>query len=180
MGRGVETVSDSEQIYFDAGDFYDEVDGCFDYLIDNLQVELIAKYKSFNAVQDSACYPYRETLIILENDHCNISISEYCGCGVVCIFKSFNCEVPELAEHWIEQNIDGIRNIISQYVTELRKLGTFSNGCSVFEKAGTTDKYGRSWNLPANEICFNCGQPDNSGDCDHSKLSDDEVKLLQA
>lgn len=41
------------------------------------------------------------------------------------------------------------------------------------------DGYGRTWpNVPLNERCNGCGQPDNTGDCDHVKLADDEVKQL--
>lgn len=41
------------------------------------------------------------------------------------------------------------------------------------------DIYGRSWpNVSANESCPVCGQPDNCGDCEHGRLTDDEVILL--
>ena len=40
------------------------------------------------------------------------------------------------------------------------------------------DRYGREWNLPTNELCPICGQPDNCGDCDHTKLSDEDVETL--
>lgn len=41
------------------------------------------------------------------------------------------------------------------------------------------DKYGRAWDLPANELCFVCGQPDNCGDCNHERYTDEVVKLLR-
>ena len=37
------------------------------------------------------------------------------------------------------------------------------------------DKFGRIWNLEEDEVCPECGQPDNYGDCNHKKLP-----LLQA
>ncbi len=40
------------------------------------------------------------------------------------------------------------------------------------------DKYGRSWNLPESELCPQCGQPDSCGDCDHTRLSAEDVALL--
>lgn len=42
----------------------------------------------------------------------------------------------------------------------------------------TTDRYGREWDLPANELCPECGQPDNVGDCDHTPLSDKDAQTL--
>jgi hypothetical protein len=41
------------------------------------------------------------------------------------------------------------------------------------------DRFGRHWDLPANELCDLCGQPDNTGDCDHTRLTDDQVATLQ-
>jgi hypothetical protein len=42
------------------------------------------------------------------------------------------------------------------------------------------DKFGRAWKLPLNEVCPVCGQPDNSGDCNHKKLSKKQAKELGA
>lgn len=41
------------------------------------------------------------------------------------------------------------------------------------------DKYGRFWNLPKNELCPKCGQPDNCGDCNCKKLSIKDVEILK-
>lgn len=40
------------------------------------------------------------------------------------------------------------------------------------------DIYGYEWNLPADELCDDCGQPDSCGDCEHAKLSDADRELL--
>ncbi len=42
----------------------------------------------------------------------------------------------------------------------------------------TTDKYGRIWDLPKEELCPTCGQPDNCGDCSHQPLTVAQVKQL--
>ncbi len=40
----------------------------------------------------------------------------------------------------------------------------------------TTDKFGRRWEgFDVRELCPECGQPDNCGDCTHNKLDDDDV-----
>lgn len=40
------------------------------------------------------------------------------------------------------------------------------------------DIYGRTWTFPINELCPTCGQPDSCGDCDHTKLTDENVETL--
>lgn len=102
---------------------------------ENIVHRLMAKYKSLNKVKKWMPHPYRETAIILENYHVQISISEYCGCGAACVFvRKDNVEWPELAEHWLEQNIAGIEKIVGQFVTPLHRVGTFSNGYGIFER----------------------------------------------
>jgi len=138
MGRSVETVG-NHVIYFNFSYAYED-----DYIDlaaedwDDMQINIIyalkAKYKSLINVQKWVPYPYRESAIILENDHVQISISEYCGCGAISIFVRLDTEYPELAEHWLDQTWDGIQQIIGEYVTTLRKIGTFSNGESIYEK----------------------------------------------
>ena len=107
----------------------------WDDMQQNIISALSAKYKSLCEVKKWVPYPYRETAIILENDHVSISISGYCGCGAICIFTRDDSDYPELAEHWKAQNAANIDLIVSEYVTILRRLGTFSNGCGVFERA---------------------------------------------
>lgn len=42
-----------------------------------------------------------------------------------------------------------------------------------------TDKYGNRWpDAPDSEFCSTCGQPDNCGDCNHERLSAEEVRDL--
>ena len=137
MGRSVETIGNNV-IYFDCSNFDEDYD--WDDLILNLQSELSAKYKSLVSCKDKwAEYPYRENRIILENNHIRISISEYCGCGAVSAFVPEQYEPyghPELSEHWLNQNFAGIYKIVSRYCTVLNRIGVFSNGEAVFEKAG--------------------------------------------
>ena len=41
------------------------------------------------------------------------------------------------------------------------------------------DKFGVKWDLPLNELCPACGQPDSCGDCDHTKLTREDVRILK-
>lgn len=144
MGRGVETVGDNvvyfDFTYADEHDYEDLANEDWQDLIVNLQSSLSKKYKSLKIVKDRfMLHPYRENMIILENGHVQVSISEYCGCGAVSVFINLNNEGywPHritLAEHWLGQCWIGIVKIIGQHVTALNKLGTFSNGVSIFEK----------------------------------------------
>lgn len=137
MSRTVETISGANVIYFNTGEF-DEFH--FGVLIINLQCELSAKYKSFIKSEKFVSYPYRENRIILENDHVQISISEYCGCGAVSVFVNRNLlysdcnQYPKLAEHWLNQCFAGIEKIIEQFVLPLCHIATFSNGEAVYER----------------------------------------------
>jgi len=40
------------------------------------------------------------------------------------------------------------------------------------------DKFGVQWKLPKRELCKECGQPDNCGECNEVRLTKKEVKLL--
>lgn len=137
MGRSVERIG-KNVIYFDCSEF--DPDFEWDDLILNLQSGLSAKYKSLVKCRDKwAEYPYRENRIILENNHVCISISEYCGCGAVSVFVNEHYENDKagtVAKSWLDKNFAGIYKIVSQYCTAMNKIGTFSNGEAVFEKAG--------------------------------------------
>ena len=131
MGRSVETIGDNV-LYFQSYEM--EEPGDWEDVIECLQQVLTDKYTSFVAVTDKwAPYPYRENRIILENYHVQVSISEYCGCGAVSFFILGDNEYPELAEHWLAQNFDKIKELVSGYIPLLRRIGTFSNGVGVFE-----------------------------------------------
>jgi hypothetical protein len=41
------------------------------------------------------------------------------------------------------------------------------------------DKFNRVWNLTKREVCPICKQPDNCGNCNHKKLSKEDVKNLK-
>ena len=38
------------------------------------------------------------------------------------------------------------------------------------------DIYGRKWGLPEEELCEICKQPDNCGNCNHTKLTKKDVE----
>jgi len=140
MGRNVETIGNNV-IYFNFTydneyDYEDLAAEDWQDLQDNIIWAIASKYKSFVATPGLwAKYPYRENKILLENNHVQISISEYCGCGAVSIFVRSDTEYPELAEYWLSQVWDNLHKIVSKYVSVINRIGTFSNGCAIFEKS---------------------------------------------
>jgi hypothetical protein len=41
------------------------------------------------------------------------------------------------------------------------------------------DLFGRRWQLPDEELCEVCGQPDSYNDCNHKRLPNAHVRYLQ-
>jgi len=67
--------------------------------------------------------------------------------------------------------------------TVLRFLAERRNVTEEAERQGQADptkpdRYGRIWPFPKNELCPECGQPDSVGDCNHERLSDEDVQTL--
>lgn len=125
---------------------YDEFQGREDRenLIGEIQANFIKKYPSLEKVKDR--WDGRETSIILENTFCEIGISEYCGLASLSIRPKGNEDSwysdertkAVLAAHWIDQVWSGMEKILDKeipYYTRLNKLGSFSNGEGVYEKA---------------------------------------------
>ena len=140
MGRSVETIGNNV-IYFDfsydvENDYPDLAEEDWNDLCDNIEYAVKDKYPSMLTLQRKwVPYPYQENRILLENDHIQISISEYCGCGAVSIFVRPDAEYPELAGHWLCQVWDGLSQRIGEYISVISRIGTMSNGVSVFRKA---------------------------------------------
>ena len=136
MGRSVETIGNNV-IYFDFqyDDDMDLAEENWQDLQDNIICVITSKYKSFISTPNQwVKYPYRENRILLENNHVQVSISEYCGCGAVSVFVRDDTEYPELAKYWLSQGWRKLSAIISLYVDILNRLGTMSNGAGVFER----------------------------------------------
>ena len=120
-------------------DEYNECSAEMDWenLDENIRCDIMARYKSMYKVDNvyrMMGHYYREQVPICANGLIGITISEYCGCGAVSVFVRDDCEYPELAGHWLDQNYENIKKIVLTYVSGLVKMGTFSNGCGVFRK----------------------------------------------
>lgn len=78
-------------------------------------------------------WPHNEVHVFLENDLVEFSVSEYCGLTALCIAVKEGALYDGrggLAQHWIKQISGKFERSFSTYY----KIGTFSNGESVYEK----------------------------------------------
>ena len=82
----------------------------------------------FRSVSQSR-YTGRETKIFLRNRLVEFGISEYCGLVSVSV-RVYDDGMKGLAENWVDKNWSKIESVIGANV---RKVGTFSNGCGVYE-----------------------------------------------
>lgn len=150
MGRSVNYLNNAEVvIYFhfesevnEEGE-YDDFESQFAWedLTNNLICEIKSKLPSY--YEEKNKWDNRETKIILSNNLCNIGISEYCGL----VSLSVACKDGEnywpdnkaYHEQFSKYHANKIKNTLQKIVDDLtgsrlNKIGTFSNGESVFEK----------------------------------------------
>ena len=144
MGRSVNYLNNARVIiYFEADWMGQQEDGeinediytmdCEDF-ISNLQYGIKARLKSYY-IPDKNTWDNNETKIILQNNLCNIGISEYCGCWSLSVAVKNDYDIKEALAN---NHADKIRNTLEKCINEfdgkvLNRIGTFSNGCGVFE-----------------------------------------------
>jgi len=132
MGRSVDYLSRSQKVVYIPFEVENEFDSEFewDWFYEDLINILCEKYPSLYTVKNK--WDGRETRIILENDLCQIGLSEYCGLVSVSIRVNEYYEYYNIAESWI--NRINFERVLNERFNTLRKIGTFSNGESVYEK----------------------------------------------
>jgi hypothetical protein len=140
MGRNVNYLNNAEVVlYFpfeneDNADY--PVDIAWDDMVANISAEIRAKLPSYYKVDK---WGNRETRIILENSYCSIGISEYCGLVSLSVAPRENDYInysESLAIHHAGQIENTLKKVLEELgLTNLRKVGSFSNGEGVFELA---------------------------------------------
>lgn len=154
MGRSVSTPRDAIAVcYRDISDFGRVIDEdgnitdeyCewqsaddFEYFLYDIATEAKAQWKSFN---ECDYWVGREDHAILENNFAYIGVSTYCGLAAVWLMPkteellgtgySEDVAMATLAENWCTRIAKNFEKKFGQYV----KVGTFSNGEAVYEKA---------------------------------------------
>jgi len=112
----------------------------------------------------------------------------YIKWDLIAMFRPIVEAYDDLIEHWNDRNkMYGPRlgdaalfKRIEKLSREIKEFGT-EEALKRYEKENTgpkNDIFGNTWYLPKGELCSVCGQPDNTGDCNHEQLEDDEVLEL--
>ena len=149
MGRSVNYLNNALQVsyfawpliesYNDETDEYEKTDEYEDgYIVtENIQESIISEFPEYDYCTK---YDGRETAIILTGYGTEIGLSEYCGLATLSIRIDENLlayyeedeynEQYDKIEAWINENWAKISQGYNQY----NKIGTFSNGESVYEK----------------------------------------------
>lgn len=151
MGRSVETVSNSATVVYLHGLLDDADPGepdlaemDFEYECENISSMVERRYPSFDPVSGSDrrfLRGHRETIVLLENDHAYVTISEYCGITAVCLvprpeIEDYNGDDPgyNLAYAWCERIVPGFRKLFEDAYpySVCTRQATMSNGESVY------------------------------------------------
>lgn len=149
MGRSVNYLNNAEYVIYFSADWLNGIDENGKYsqfeaeinwedFISNLKHQIKGKLKSYFDVDK---YDNRETLIFLENNLCEIGLSEYCGLYSLSIrvkesyyYNDINTE--GLGKHHAEQIRSTLEKcLVNCDIKLLNRLGTFSNGNGVYEYA---------------------------------------------
>lgn len=108
--------------------------------IASLQTALSERYKSVGEADE---WLDREDHAIAENRHAYFGVSEYCGLLCVWVvpkdgYRYYTHDPePAFAQRWVESIGKSFESIVADVFgtgNTLRKLGTFSNGESVYER----------------------------------------------
>jgi hypothetical protein len=86
--------------------------------------------QAFPSLDDCDYWLDREDHAIIENQHCYIGVSEYCGLVSIWLVPKDDNDHPELSANWCTQVTPTFNKLFQQ----LRKVGTFSNGEAIFER----------------------------------------------
>lgn len=135
MGRSVSYLRGARRIAYFEWPTWETEDGGTEYedhvfVVDDIRENIKAELPEYGNEQK---WDGRETSIILSGYGTEIGLSEYCGLTSLSVrvnTEEVEGEEIEKVEKWIDDNWDKI----SRFYDEYAKVGSFSNGESVFEK----------------------------------------------
>lgn len=126
MGRSVSYGSGAVEVCFrDVSDFTGEWD--WDSFIEWIRE---TAFELWPTVEDADHWLDREDHVVAENEHCFIGFSEYCGLASIWLVPRDDRDYPALADHWCRQIAPKFQKVFGDLV----RVGTFSNGESVYER----------------------------------------------
>lgn len=149
MSRGVYVPSNAMGVVFIEDPVYrnmheDNSDWLWYDLIEDIRATAKLKYPSLQDINNAWD---GEGKVILSNDHCNIVLAEYMGVVSLSLVPVWEDEYrPDLtALHvaWCQQIMDGFMETMHSAFqdTALIKMGTMSNGETVYVRKEHTDHY---------------------------------------
>lgn len=137
MGRSVSTHRHAVATVFLHLEFEDQDDAQYEFesFIEDLQDNVLQpRYKSMSKCDR---WQDREDHVIMENSQVEVSVSEYCGCVAICLAPKFGDYNDDA---WNEAQAHRMANNFQKHVQKMfkscamAKVGTFSNGESVYQK----------------------------------------------
>ena len=146
MGRSVNYHSDAYKVLYthfesgepEDGEDYDPYQERFEWdsFVEDIENSLKETSPSLEVFHFNECHD-REVFKIMENKLLSVWLSEYCGLVSISFVPeetgyTNNGNIKGIAERWIKQMLPKFEKALNP---NLRKIGTFSNGESVFEKA---------------------------------------------
>lgn len=137
MGRSVMTYGDNN-VYLNLETYHME---CHDwqYFYENLLDVIQEKYPSMDSIIDENKWYGREGRIIAQNNHSQIIVCSYFNMVSVNICVQDDAgdyNLENIAQRWCDSVTDNIAKLLNKSGYEvLNRLGTMSNGVSVYEKA---------------------------------------------
>ena len=137
MGRSVATYGEfSMYINYDFSDF--EFTSCWTEFYDRLNDVITDRYTSFDCVVDDNKWEGSEGRVIAENEYCSVVVSSYyniCSINLVILDSAYEYSLEGLATSFISKIQDNFVKLFKDAGYDvLMRQGTFSNGCSVYQK----------------------------------------------
>lgn len=144
MSRSVMVPADAEAVLYFYVEPEEDDEWFWDDLIANIRGEIRSEDESFTAEED---WIGRECRVIIANQVVRIAISEYCGmCSLAfvpvdepdeTVWEPLQTVWEEFAAEWSNQFADKVaKKLPGIGIDLLRRVGAFSNGEVVYEKAG--------------------------------------------
>ena len=123
MGRSVNYLTNADAVYFHQLDEEEIQD--FDFLLEDIREHVMYKYPEFEAVDE---WEDRDVNVILQSPLVEIAVAEYRGVISLSVRTLEEADQTK-ASTWIEHFF---KRAIAPWA-KAQKIGTFSNGESVYE-----------------------------------------------
>ena len=131
MGRSVSTPTGAVAVAYrefspDQSGDPDDIQWEWDSYIESLEEHAIELFPSLYSCDR---WLDREDHAILQNAHCYVGVSEYCGCAAFWMVAKDKNDHPELSKSWCHSVAKKFESTFSEF----SRTGAMSNGVSVYK-----------------------------------------------